>query len=438
MKKFIISILFLIPSILLSQDTFSIIAVDPETGEVGAAGATCLFGESNGLIDIISSIIPGKGGVISQAYVCVPNINMTNATTLMELGYSPAQIITWLNNNDSCNAGNYQYRQYGIIDFDESGNVRTAGYTGNLADDYKEDRQGATYSIQGNILLNQSVIDNMEYNFLNTEGSLAEKLMAAMQGANFPGADERCLLTHDKFYYDKLLNLSLSKKEARAIGFPLSNELINREKKIVQGTIECTNYSLDHGISMNIAGGTHHAFTDRAEAFCMLNDQAIAANYLLNNDLAKKIMIIDLDVHQGNGTAQIFQENKQVFTVSFHGKKNYPFKKEKSDYDYGFKDYTTDKEYLDIVKYEVKKLVDNFMPDFIFYLSGVDIIENDKLGRLSVSIQGCKQRDKFILSLCKEYEIPVQVSMGGGYSTKLNEIIEAHANTFRLAQNIFF
>ena len=193
MKKFIISILFLIPSISFSQDTFSIIAVDPETGEVGAAGATCLFGESNGLINIISSIIPGKGGVISQAYVCVPNINMTNATTLMELGYSPAQIITWLNNNDSCNAGNYQYRQYGIIDFDESGNVRTAGYTGNLADDYKEDRQGATYSIQGNILLNQSVIDNMEYNFLNTEGSLAEKLMAAMQGANFPGADSRCL-----------------------------------------------------------------------------------------------------------------------------------------------------------------------------------------------------------------------------------------------------
>ena len=193
MKKFIISILFLIHSISFSQDTFSIVAVDPETGEVGAAGATCLFGQFNGIVDVISSIVPGKGGVISQAYVCIPNINMTNATTLMESGYSPAQIITWLNNNDYCNAGNYQYRQYGIVDFDDSGNVRTAGYTGNLADDYKEDRQGDTYSIQGNILLNQSVIDNMEYNFLNTEGSLAEKLMAAMQGANFPGADSRCL-----------------------------------------------------------------------------------------------------------------------------------------------------------------------------------------------------------------------------------------------------
>ena len=193
MKKFIISILILTHSISYSQDTFSIVAVDPETGEVGAAGATCLFGQFGGIVDIISSIVPGKGGVISQAYVCIPNINMTNATTLMESGYSPSQIITWLNNNDYCNAGNYQYRQYGIVDFDDSGNVRTAGFTGNLADDYKEDRQGATYSIQGNILLNQSVIDNMEYNFLNTEGSLAEKLMAAMQGANFAGADSRCL-----------------------------------------------------------------------------------------------------------------------------------------------------------------------------------------------------------------------------------------------------
>ena len=193
MKKFIISILIFTHSISYSQDTFSIVAVDPETGEVGAAGATCLFGQFGGVVDIISSIVPAKGGVISQAYVCIPNINMTNATNLMESGYSPSQIITWLNNNDYCNAGNYQYRQYGIVDFDDSGNVRTAGFTGNLADDYKEDRQGATYSIQGNILLNQSVIDNMEYNFLNTEGSLAEKLMAAMQGANFAGADSRCL-----------------------------------------------------------------------------------------------------------------------------------------------------------------------------------------------------------------------------------------------------
>ena len=193
MRSLLFTFIILLNLQSFSQDTFSIIAVDPETGEVGAAGATCLFGQSDGIIDIISSVIPGKGGVLSQAYVCIPNINMSNAISLMDQGYSPSQIITWLNNNDQCSAGNFQYRQYGIVDFDSSGNVRTAGFTGNFADDYKEDRQGETYSIQGNILLDQSIIDNMENNFLSTEGSLSEKLMAAMQGANVAGADSRCL-----------------------------------------------------------------------------------------------------------------------------------------------------------------------------------------------------------------------------------------------------
>ena len=246
------------------------------------------------------------------------------------------------------------------------------------------------------------------------------------------------LKTHQKEYFNRFTSLKLSKKEIREIGFPLSQELVDRELQIAQGTVSGVNYSLKNGISMNIAGGTHHAFYDRGEAFCMLNDQAIAANYLIKNNKAKKILIIDLDVHQGNGTASIFRENNDVFTLSFHGEKNYPFKKEKSDYDYGFKDYTTDKEYLDIVKYEVKKLVDNFMPDFIFYLSGVDIIENDKLGRLAVSIKGCKERDRFVLNYCKTNRLPVQVSMGGGYSPILKDIIEAHSNTFRLAQEIYF
>ena len=193
MRSLLFTFLILLNLQSFSQDTFSIIAVDPETGEVGAAGATCLFGQSEGIIDIISSVIPGKGGVLSQAYVCIPNINMSNSISLMDQGYSPSQIITWLNNNDQCSAGNFQYRQYGIVDFDSSGNVRTAGFTGNFSDDYKEDRQGDTYSIQGNILLDQSIIDNMENNFLSTEGSLSEKLMAAMQGANVAGADSRCL-----------------------------------------------------------------------------------------------------------------------------------------------------------------------------------------------------------------------------------------------------
>ena len=250
--------------------------------------------------------------------------------------------------------------------------------------------------------------------------------------------DNVILMTHESNYYNKLINQKLEKKEIRAIGFPMSQKLIEREKKIVQGTIECALNSIKYGISMNIAGGTHHAFSDRAEAFCILNDQAVAANFLINKDYCKKILILDLDVHQGNGTAEIFAENNNVFTVSFHGEKNYPFRKQKSDFDFGFKDGTSDIEYLDKIKYEIPRLIENFEPDFIFYLSGVDIIENDKLGRLSVSIKGCKERDRFVLNYCKTNNIPLQVSMGGGYSSILKDIIEAHSNTFRLAQEIYF
>ena len=132
--------------------------------------------------------------------------------------------------------------------------------------------------------------------------------------------DSTILLTHDKNYYYRLMNQELNDKEKRAIGFPMSDRLVQREKKIIQGTVECALHALEHGISMNIAGGTHHAFSNRAEAFCILNDQAIASNYLINNGLSNKILILDLDVHQGNGTAEIFKNNNQVFTVSFHGK----------------------------------------------------------------------------------------------------------------------
>ncbi len=246
------------------------------------------------------------------------------------------------------------------------------------------------------------------------------------------------LLTHQEEYFNRLSSLKLSKKEIREIGFPLSKELVQREMEIAEGTLLGVEYSLKNGISMNIAGGTHHAFYDRGEAFCMLNDQAIAANYLLNKKMADKIMIIDLDVHQGNGTASLFNSNNNVFTLSFHGKKNYPFRKEKSDLDIEFADKTNDKEYLKVLKDTVPRAIDKFQPDFIFYLSGVDVLENDKLGRLSLSIRGCKERDRFILDFCKRNSIPIQVSMGGGYSVFLKNIIEAHSNTFRLAQEIFF
>tara|TARA_Y100000746_G_C15397629_1_gene405012 strand:- start:215 stop:1057 length:843 start_codon:yes stop_codon:yes gene_type:complete len=214
--------------------------------------------------------------------------------------------------------------------------------------------------------------------------------------------DENVLLTHDKEYYHKLVSQNLSKSELRPIGFPMSNDLVEREKIISQGTIQGAIYSIKNKVSMNIAGGTHHAFYDRGEAFCMLNDQAIAANYLIKKGFFRKILIVDLDVHQGNGTASIFQNINDVFTLSFHGKNNYPFKKEKSDIDIEFENGTDDKFYLKKLKNILPKTIDEFKPEFIFYLSGVDVMENDKLGKLSLSLEGCKERDRYVLELCKK------------------------------------
>jgi len=215
---------------------------------------------------------------------------------------------------------------------------------------------------------------------------------------------ETVLRIHTKEYVSDLLNLTLDPKAARKIGFPLSKELVERE----------------------------------LEAFCLLNDQAIAAQYLLDKKLAKKILIIDLDVHQGNGTAEIFQNNDNVFTFSTHGKSNYPFKKETSDLDIAFEDNTSDEDFLKTISEIIPKLIEQQKPDFIFYLAGVDILASDKLGKLGCSIDGCKKRDEIVFQNCEHYQIPVQVSMGGGYSPEIKTIIEAHANTYRVAKDILF
>lgn len=251
-------------------------------------------------------------------------------------------------------------------------------------------------------------------------------------------SEEVILWTHSEEYWNKLKNLELSPREIRKIGFPVRKELITRGTHISQGTIDCCHYAMEHGVSMNIAGGTHHSFRDRGEGFCLLNDFAIAANYLLNKKIVEKILIVDLDVHQGNGTASIFKNESRVFTFSMHGEKNYPTQKEKSDLDIGLPDKTEDELFLSTLKNSLPRLIDEVEPDIILYLSGVDIIASDKLGRLNVSREGCKKRDQFVLENCKKNNIPVAISMGGGYSPKITDIVEAHANTFRLAQDIYF
>jgi len=250
-------------------------------------------------------------------------------------------------------------------------------------------------------------------------------------------SEENILFTHDLNYWKNLSQLKLTESEIRKIGFPLSSKLIEREITIMQGTIDCALYALQFGCAMNIAGGTHHAFTNKGEGFCMLNDMAIAANYLLKNKLAERILIVDLDVHQGNGTAQIFENNKNVFTFSMHGKNNYPFHKETSDLDIELPDGINDDEYLLLLQNNLSAIIKKHEPDFVFYLCGVDILSTDKFGKLNISLSACKQRDIFVFELCKIYKIPVACAMGGGYSPKISDIVNAHCNTFKVAIDLF-
>ncbi|MDB2520657.1 histone deacetylase [Flavobacteriaceae bacterium] len=252
-----------------------------------------------------------------------------------------------------------------------------------------------------------------------------------------PLSDQIVKTLHQSDYVDRLKRQDLNRSEIRKIGFPISQQLVEREFVIAGGTVEGALKSLQSGISFNIAGGTHHAYSTHGEAFCMLNDQAIAAQYLLDHHHAQRILIIDLDVHQGNGTAEIFKNEDRVFTFSMHGQKNYPFKKEQSDWDIPLEDKTGDERYLNVLNDTLPQLFEQVDPDFVFYLSGVDVVATDRLGRLAMSLEGCKQRDEQVLEFCHKLSLPVQCSMGGGYSEDIKLIIEAHANTYRVAQRIF-
>lgn len=266
------------------------------------------------------------------------------------------------------------------------------------------------------------------------EGTIEEENLFAPT----PVAVEDILAVHDPTYWRRLDKLELTKSEIRKTGFPLSRQLVDREVTIMNGTLLSTHYAFQHGVAMNIAGGTHHAFTDRGEGFCLLNDIAIAAQYLLNTKQVDRILVVDLDVHQGNGTAEIFEQEPRVFTFSMHGAKNYPARKENSDLDIGLPDGTGDNEYLSILTRTLSNLLEKVEPGFIFFQSGVDVLSTDKLGRLSLSLEGCKKRDEIVLNLAHESGIPLVASMGGGYSEDIRLIIEAHANTYRVTQEIFF
>ena len=249
--------------------------------------------------------------------------------------------------------------------------------------------------------------------------------------------DEELLLTHDPLYLHKLHHQQLSASEQRRIGFPQSPELTTRELIITRGTIDCCRYARENGVAINIAGGTHHAFADRGEGFCLLNDMAVAARVLLKKQPELQLLIIDLDVHQGNGTAKIFEQEPRVFTFSMHGKNNYPFHKEKSDLDIELPDGIDDKLYLDLLEKNLDNILSKNKPDLAFYLSGVDILQIDRFGKLNLSMQGCMQRDRMVFERLHSLNIPCVVAMGGGYSPDIRQIVEAHCNTFRTAKDVF-
>lgn len=250
-----------------------------------------------------------------------------------------------------------------------------------------------------------------------------------------PLTTAQVLSVHDKDYWHKLCTQTLDRQEERRTGFPQSEQLVAREVMIMGGTLQCARYALEHGAALNVAGGTHHAFTNRGEGFCLLNDQALAAQILLNEGAVRRVLIVDLDVHQGNGTAQIFNGNPDVFTFSMHGAGNYPMHKEQSDLDVPLPDGITDAPYLALLDQHLPALFDQVQPDLVFYQCGVDILETDKLGRLGVSTAACRERDKRVLERCHRNDIPVVCSMGGGYSPEIKHIVEAHCNTFRLVQH---
>jgi len=251
-----------------------------------------------------------------------------------------------------------------------------------------------------------------------------------------PAKIEDVLLVHTEDYITRLRNGTLTTREIRRLGLPWSKSLVRRSFLACSGTINAARHALKNGVASNLAGGTHHAFPDRGEGFCVLNDIAITVRVLQKENLAKKILIVDCDVHQGNGTAFIFKNEADVFTFSMHGAKNYPLFKEKSTLDIELPDKTGDAEFLETLSKALPRI---FLhnPDLVFYLGGADPFEKDKLGRLGLTIEGLQQRDEMVLSFAKNKKIPIVTTMSGGYAQDINDTVEIHCNTIRSVKKVF-
>ena len=231
---------------------------------------------------------------------------------------------------------------------------------------------------------------------------------------------------HSENYISSIKNKTLSKEGVKKIGFPLIDSVVQRSLVATGGTVLASKLAINYGISCNTAGGSHHANYDSGAGYCVFNDVAVAAHYLLNRGLANKILIVDLDVHQGNGNSEIFRDNRSVFTFSMHSKSNYPAKKSNSDLDVELEDYLEDNTYIKTLKHYLNELnQDNF--DFVFYIAGVDIHFNDRLGKLKISDEGIKFRDELVIENFFSRRIPFCGVLGGGYNKDFNKLVELHS-----------
>lgn len=252
-----------------------------------------------------------------------------------------------------------------------------------------------------------------------------------------PAGIDDVRLVHTEDYVTRLVNGTLTTKEVRKLGLPWSRSLVRRSFLACSGTINAAREALIAGASSNLAGGTHHAFPDRGEGFCVLNDVAVATRVLQKEGLAEKFLIVDCDVHQGNGTASIFVGDPNVYTFSMHGAKNYPLFKEMSSLDIELPDGTGDEEYLETLN-EALYRIPMHNADLIFYLAGADPYQNDKLGRLNLTIEGLKRRDRMVLEFARSKSIPIVTTMSGGYAVEIEDTVEIHCNTLRAVKEVFF
>lgn len=249
--------------------------------------------------------------------------------------------------------------------------------------------------------------------------------------------DEQLLRVHSRDYVERVATGQLQPLEIRRIGFPWSTGMVERSRRSVGATLDAAQAALNEGIAVNLAGGTHHAHRDGGQGYCVFNDTAVGARHVQAEHDIKRVLIIDCDVHQGNGTAAIFADDPTVFTFSMHSASNYPFRKHAADLDVAFADGTGDTEYIDRLDTSLNVALKESQADMVFYISGADPYEGDRLGKLKLTKEGLRARDRMVMTRCLDWSLPVAIAMGGGYAPNIDDIVDIHANTVATAFDLY-